>query len=452
MNDNSIKNLDKKDKIIIGLIVSIFILLIIILVGVLVTGKKANESNNGGGNVETENNNVSQVKTEFDIRLEEQYKDILKQYFGMEALNLYNYENLARYPSAYKDTMINIQVYVEKVLEEKDNNYKMLVGMIGGTSDNGEYFVIEGKYDKTRYLKGDSLSIYGVYKGNETYNIDGKTNVLPKINAVKIVVGSATGAFHEYTQDYIRKVAEAFFQTPFTLTKPNYNYQDEVELELMQLPFHYLVRIDNNSNARFNTYRIYTEYPVISVATEKESMDLRRYIDKSSDGKKFILSTYTKSNDYLELQLYDKDFKLIWTRQFENAKDYIYDINNGKISLIIDGELYIIDESTGNDIISPVMVANASCIKLLKNGEIILVTQSAKNFIIYFNADGTIKWKTSLSTYNGEHTNEIYGVYSIIIANDKIYVGFDMTKDADTVAVFDKNGEELVNTFAHPNG
>ena len=48
------------------------------------------------------------------------------------------------------------------------------------------------------------------------------------------------------------------------------------------------------------------------------------------------------------------------------------------------------------------MAPDSNSIKLLSNGEIILVTKSAKNFILYFNTDGTVKWKTSLSTYDGE--------------------------------------------------
>lgn len=451
MDDDSIKNLDKKDKIIIGLMASIFILLITILVIVIVTGKKVEEKDNNNGNIETEKNDVAELKTEFDISVEDQYKDILKQYFGMESLNLYNYENLARYPFAYKDTMLDVEVNVVKVLEEKDNKYKILVSMHSWLSDEEDYLVIEGEYGKARYLENDYLKVYGVYKGNETYNVDGKNEVLPKINVVKVVVANALGEYDEFNEDDIRKVAEAFFENTFTLTKPNYDYTDKVELELMKLPFHYLIRVDNNSNARFNTYRMYTGYGRVDVATEKESIDLQRFIDKSSDGKKFILSTYTKSTDYLEIQLYDKEFKSIWTRQFENAKDYIYDINNRRISLVIDGELYIIDEKTGKNIIEPVMAPDSNSIKLLSNGEVILVTKSAKNFILYFNTDGTVKWKTSLSTYDGEHTNEIYGVYSILTANDKIYVGFYMNESSESVAVFDKNGEELVNTFAHPS-
>lgn len=218
----------------------------------------------------------------------------------------------------------------------------------------------------------------------------------------------------------------------------------------MGLPFHYNIRLDNNSNARFNNYGVYPSGGIIDVATEQDNIDIKRYITKSSDGKNFVLSTYTKSNDYLELQLYDKDFKLIWSITFENAGNYLYDSNNGRISLSIDNELYLINEETGKDIISPIMTVKASSIKLLSSGDVILVAQSGKDFITYIKADGKISWRTSLSTYNGESSNKIDGIYSVLVANEKIYVGF-MQYSSYAVAVFDQAGKELVNTNANPN-
>ena len=258
--------------------------------------------------------------------------------------------------------------------------------------------------------------------------------------------------FDEFSEDELREVVDAFFGSTYTLTKPNYTCDDSSQLGcyLMGLPFHYNIRLDNNSNARFNNYRVYPSGGIIDVATEQDNIDIKRYITKSSNGKNFVLSTYTKSNDYLELQLYNKDFKLIWSRTFENAGNYLYDSNNGRISLSIDNELYLINEETGKDIISPIMTVKASSIKLLSNGDVILVAQSGKDFITYIKADGKISWRTSLSTYNGESSNKIDGIYSILVANEKIYVGF-MQYSSYTVAVFDQAGKELVNTNANPN-
>ena len=439
---------DKKKLFVIGAI-SLLVLIIIGLVAFIII------SNNDNSSVGKNKENVveNQQLSEFNISVEEQYNNILDQYFGMDYIALYDYDNLARYPGAYKETLIEFVGYIEEVIEEKDNSYKILVRMQDWYDywEDEKYFVIEGEYNKARYLKNDFVLIYGVYKGNDTYEINGSNKVLPKVNTVKLIVGDATGEFMDFNESELREVLDTFFGTTYTLTKPNYDYRNEVEFELLRLPFHYIVTLDNNSNARFNKYRVYPSGGRIDVVTEYENKDLRRFIDKSSDNENFILSTYTESNDYLELQMYDKDFKVIWTRKFENAGDYLYDINNGRIALSIDNELYIIDEKTGKDIVSPIMLADGNCIKLLATGDIILVTDNAKDFIIYVNPDGTIKWKTSLSTYDGEWDNEIEGVYSILVANEKIYVGYYISDYGNShVAVFNQKGKEEVNTFAFP--
>lgn len=439
---------DKKNLFVIGAI-SLLVLIIIGLVAFIIISNNDNSSDGKNKENVVENQQMS----EFNISLEEQYDSILDQYFGMDYISLYDYDNLARYPGAYKDTLIEFVGYIEEVIEEKDNSYKILVSMQDWYNywEDEKYFVIEGEYNKARYLKNDFVLIYGVYKGNDTYEINGSNKVLPKVNTVKLIVGDATGEFMDFNESELREVLDTFFGTTYTLTKPNYDYRNEVEFELLRLPFHYIVTLDNNSNARFNKYRVYPSGGRIDVVTEYENKDLRRFIDKSSDNKNFILSTYTESNDYLELQMYDKDFKAIWTRKFENAGDYLYDINNGRIALSIDNELYIIDEKTGKDIVSPIMLADGNCIKLLATGDIILVTDNAKDFIIYVNPDGTIKWKTSLSTYDGEWDNEIEGVYSILVANEKIYVGYYISDYGNShVAVFNQKGKEEVNTFAFP--
>lgn len=437
----------KNKKVLMGVLIAILCLIIAGLIVYIIFTKKDDILNNKKENEKT--NEV--VNNEFGMSMEEQSKSILKQYYGLDYLYLYDYNNLARYPDAYKDALISFYGYVERVLEEKDNSYKLLCSIVdnyGNVSE--EYIVVEGEYRKYRYLKNDFVAVYGVYKGNETYSVDGSNEVMPKVNAVKIVVGDAIGEFSEFDEDELREVAKEFFGTTFTLTKPFYDYSTELGAYLMSLPFHYIITLDNNSNARFNKYRIYPSGNRIEVATEEDNRYLHRYIVKSSDNKNFILSTYTSNNDFLELQLYDKDFKLIWSREFKNASNYIFDNNNGRIALAIDNELYLIDEKTGKNIVEPVITSNSSCIKLLANGDVILVMKSAKDFIYYIDANGNIKWKTSLSTYNGESSNKIDGIYSILVTNNKIYVGFYINSSNTHVAVFDEKGKELVNTFAHP--
>lgn len=445
-----------------NIIIAGFIVLGLIIIGlILVIIFKREPSNSTVESIDKETSDIKEIeteKTEFNTSMEYRYSDILNQYFDMNYITLLDYKNLAKYPDAYKDVMIKAYGTVVKVLEEQDKNYKILLEITGekefyyGTSRSENYLVIEGEYKKSRFMPGEDLVIFGVYKGNDTYKVNNSNEVIPKVNAVRVLLQGATGETVLFDEEDLREIAKEFFGTTFTISKPMYDGSTDVGLYLMSLPFHYIVTLDNNSNARFNKFRLYTEYGLIEPATEQDSQDVIRQIEKTSDNEEFLLSTYTKSNDYLELQRYDKDFKQIWTRQFSKAGKYLFINNNERISLAIDNELYFIDEKTGENIIDSIIIPETSAFSLLSNGDVILVTTSAKDFVLYITSNGTIKWKSSLSSYNGEHSNKIEMINRILIGNDKIYVSYysDYANLNSYVAVFDKNGNEIIDTASSP--
>lgn len=417
--------------------------LILFFICLILSGCSKDSSNTVSGDV---NDNTLSANTEFDMSIEEQYDDILTRYFSYDSIFVNEYDNITRYPVAYEDVMIDFYAHVKKVLEEKDGSYKILVEMREeyNFDDIPHYIVIEGSYvNGKRYLENDELKIYGVYKGMENYMVDGSNEVLPKVAVDKIVIVDVTGTVVEYDEDDLRKVAEAFFDTTFTLVKPYYDSSTEAGRYLMGLPFHYIVTLDNQSNARFNKYRLYTGSGFIDVATEDESGKVNRYISKSTDGENFILTTYTVDSKYLELQLYDKDFKEIWTRKFEDVSNYIWNNNNGRIAININNDLYFINEVNGKDIISPFMVGAGLSFELLSNGDVIFVSQNKSDFVMYIDNTGNIKWKN-----NSEFTPD--WLNSIMVANDKIYVNYAMVDTGNDlfVNVYSPEGKLLVSTFS----
>lgn len=409
----------------------------------ILSGCSKEDTNTVEGNV---SDDKLSANTEFDMSIEEQYDDVLTRYFSYDSIFVNEYDNITRYPVAYQDVMIDFYAYVRKVLEEKDGSYKILVELFEGYNFDyvPHYIVIEGTYvNGKRYLENDELKIYGIYKGMENYTVDGSNEVLPKVVVDKTVIVDVTGTVVEYDEDDLRKVAEAFFDTTFTLVKPYYDSTTEAGRYLMSLPFHYIVTLDNQSNARFNKYRLYTGSGFIDVATEDESGKVKRYISKSTDGESFILTTYTEDSKYLELQLYDKDFKEIWTRKFEDVSNYIWDNNNGRIAINVNNDLYYIDEVTGKDIVSPFMVGAGLSFELLSNGDVIFVSQNKSDFVMYIDSTGSIKWKDN-SEFNPDWLN------AIMVANDKIYVNYAMVDTGNDlfVNVYSQEGELLVSTFS----
>lgn len=391
---------------------------------------------------------VKEASNEFDISVEEQYKDVLKRYFNYDSIFVDEYDNLGRFPVAYKDVMVHLWVHVKKVLEDDGTNYKILVYVIDNDYDYDDEIeandlVIEGKYENgKRYLEGDYLDVYGIYKGISSYTIKGDKKVLPMVKTDKIVVSSGQNLKTLFDENDIRNVAQYFFNTKdFTLIKPNYDYNNSKEAELMELPFHYILKLDNSTNSKFNEYRMYVDFGYIEVATEKESGKVKRYINKTSDGNNFILVSYTEDNNRLEFQIYDDSFNQIWSREFTNVENYNWDANNGLILLNINTDLYYINETDGKDVIEPIMIGESLNMKLLANGDCIIVSKKKSDFVMYIDKNGKVKWKTGINV-NPEQVTDI------ITANNKIYVSYKSDASDDSVtSVYDTTGKLIVNTY-----
>lgn len=435
------KELYNKHKI----VLSTILIVLIIVTTVIIVMQFMDKDNK---KVTTNKSDKSFANTEFTMNIEDQYSDIMDKYFNYESISVNVYDNLTKYPLAYKDIIIDFHASLVKVIEEKDNNYKIVMDMEDyGETDKRHFIVIEGTYeDGVRFLESERIKVYGVYKGMETYTIDGTTQVLPRVVVDRTAYCDGDGC-QEYSQSQIRKIAEEFFDTDaFTLTKPDYtkemNSNEELFLYLFNLPFHYLVTLDNQSNVRFDTYRFFTGFGSVDVATEQDNEDIKRYIQKTSDKNNFILTTYTKDNSYLELQVYDKDFNRLWTRKFENVKDYLWDNNNGRIIININNDLYYIDETTGKDIRNPFMVGKGLYIKLLMNGDVIFVANDKSDFITYIDEKGTVKWKNN-------YRLAPYAISSVTVANNKIYVNYIENEISynSYVVVYSEDGKKLVDTY-----
>lgn len=390
----------------------------------------------------------SSVKTsanEFNTPIDKQYSNILNRYFNYNSIRADNYESLARYPVAYTDVLIQFYAYVDRVIEENGDKYKILVNFVNNnlSSDTSQQIVIEGTYvEGKRYMANDFLKIYGIYKGMNTYSINNVDTVLPKVITDKIIMDESEGLamFVEYDETEIRKVADAFFESSYTIIKPSYQYGSQNFDYLMSLPFHYIIKLDNQSNAKFNQYRIYTSFGGgISVATEDETSDIKRYINKSDINGNFILSTYTEHSKYLEIEYYDKNFKRLWNRTFENVENYIYDMNNGKIILNINSSIYSVDEKTGKDVYTPILVGEGIRIAALSNGDCILITKKKSDYMLYVDSKGTIKFKNGI-TYEIQSSD-------IQLANEKIYINNYLSDTKkNNVMVYDLDGKLLIDT------
>ena len=130
-----------------------------------------------------------------------------------------------------------------------------------------------------------------------------------------------------------------------TFSKPSYSLYDTAMngTYLSQLPFHYLLKLENTGNYKFDEFRIYTIDGDIEVVTDKENSEIYISISKAKDGTSYLLLTDQEASKHYELQLYDKDFKQLWSRDFENGENLRSMSVNGRIVVYCNNTLYYID-------------------------------------------------------------------------------------------------------------
>lgn len=395
----------------------------------------------------TKEETKEEIKSELDMTVEEQYdSDIIYALSHYSLMFISDYNMLVGYPNAYKDSMICFYAEVVKVIEEGDDKYKIEVAY-NNEGDNLLYMVIEGKYSNgVRYLEGELYLFIGVFNGMKTYEIDGTKNILPSITVKKTgsILKESEASINLFTESELKEYYSSFFNNyPMTFSKPSYSLYDTAMngTYLSQLPFHYLLKLENTGNYKFDEFRIYTIDGDIEVVTDKENSEIYRSISKAKDGTSYLLLTDQEASKHYELQLYDKDFKQLWSRDFENGENLRWMPVNGRIVVYCNNTLYYIDEKTGKDIVTPFTVANVIKLRPLSNGDVIIFTTDKSKFIQYLDSKGKVKW-TSSTEYNPTSINILE------IGNGKIFVDYktELSEEDNYVTVYSKDGERVATT------
>lgn len=431
----------KKYKIIIGVLIGILLLII----GVLCTYIFLNNDNsNKTSKIKTIINENITGKNEFNMNFQEQYDDILDRYLNYQSIPINNYNGLKVNTKLYKEALISFKFYVKKVLEEHDDKYKIEVVLIDEyINSEDQILVIEGEYKNGNRLSeeyGVMYKAYGIYKKMENYTIDGISYVLPKIEIDKIVKQGEFGIPAIYTQTEIRNISKRFFNNSSVTVAEGGPTGEDIE-NGNWYPY-YITTLNTSGNNMFSKFKFYADDGLIAVRPEKDEGNVNRFISKASDGKGYIMTTYT--SNYLEVQLYDENFKQIWSREFEKVERYTWDNNNYRIALVINNDLYYINEKNGKNIVDPFIVGQGLGVKVLANGDTIYITAQTKDFIMYINSKGKVVWR------NDSKEIPAY-VESILVGNDNIYVSYDLGHedgtDSSYISVYTKNGDKVAETL-----
>ena len=349
-------------------------------------------------------------------------QQLLIDYFDNNYFSGFGIKDLQQYPQIFTQSKIKTNLVVMKVLKSTDTEYE-IVGVQGGSLsmniftneasiydagygekklndiDEQTLVVIRGKQLNKRIIKGDVLTIYGRYTKNEDFNIDGKSYILPIVNAINVVQLSYNDTDNNYrfNLDKIKKVSEYIFGKNIKISKPVINQDYKEESDYYFNPF-YKITLDNQSNANFNTFNFYRTYGYVKYNNETKGITKRIFI--SRDFQHYIVTTYDENLKHVYIEYFDNNLNKIWSREFDNETSIDININgpldyNSKqFAVIVDNDLYLIDMETGRDIIKPVLVGYKVRVNMTNDG-IVLIGNDNKDTIMKVDYNGNILYRTN---------------------------------------------------------
>lgn len=385
-----------------------------------------------------ENFKTSFANLKADDEKFDEVQSTIIDYFDMNYFTNFAVSELQQYPQIFRGAKLQTNAIIMKVLKSTDTEFEVIAvqggGMtaeigtgITGTWGSSEYenksieeipddqlIVIRGKQLNKRLTKGDIITLYGRYNNIEDFNIDGKSHILPIINSINLIQlnSSEKDNIYRFNIDKIKTVAEYVFGKDIKISTPvlgeDYSYEADYAFE----PF-YKITLDDQSNSNFSKFNMYRNYGMIEY--NEVSANTYKRIFVASDFQHYIVSTYDKKLKHIYIEYFDRDFKKIWSREFDynsNSDDNIspMDYSATQMAAIIDNDLYLIDLSTGENIIEPVLVGEKVRVNMMEDG-IILIGNDNKDTIMKVSYDGKIIFRTngnvSFERINGASTQII---------------------------------------------
>ena len=352
-----------------------------------------------------------------DSNLSERQKTVL-QYFDDNYLSIDDYSYLKRYPDIFKQTKVSFEATVEKVLKSDDKEFEILAELAtfgddyGMGYDDKQYIIIKGKQMTQRLIENDYIKVRGRFINTEDFTIDGASYNLPVIehHSSNICGGTAGYECAIYDLEFTKKVANAIFGEDVSIRKAT---EEDLVLGVHSWSDVFVIAtLENQSNANFTSFEIYTNFPYIRDVKSTEKVE--RYFNYTSDFNHYLISTQDNDFKTFTFEYYDKDLNKVWSREFENTETSMYDNTDDYIYLVTNNELRILDMKTGKDVVDPIAAANRVRINKLKEGVFLCGKDSFDTFMLV-GLDGEVKWKTN-------YGKSIDGVGSIQLINDELVV------------------------------
>lgn len=416
-------------KIIIGVIVG---LVIVILIGIIIflllmLNSNSNSNNNSISNKKTIKEQKQALTTTSFANLKadnQSFDEIQSQiidYFDINYFENFYVGELQQYPQIFNESKLKTNAIIIKVLKSTDEEFEVLAYQGGSMSVDGRtgqvstwtgfygevpqieeltedrLMIINGKQLEKRLLKGDVITLYGIYKNVNNFEIDGKQYILPVMNTTNVIqLGTNEDTNYRFNLKTIKNVAEYIFGKDIKINKPVVGEDYDNDFNYTFDPF-YKITLENQSNANFSTFNMYRNYGLIKYNEESKGVVRKIYV--STDFQHYIITNYDLSLKHAYLEYFDKNLKKIWSREFdkESMTDDIFgpfDYNTEQLAMVIDNDLHLIDMKTGEDKIEPMLVGTKVNVNMMEDG-IVLIGNDNKDIIMKVSFDGKIIYRTN---------------------------------------------------------
>lgn len=339
-----------------------------------------------------------------DLQLTEEQLQVVK-YFDNDYLRVTTYDNLQRYPKIYRNAQVSFWGIITKILQMDDETYECLFWLHGELDydtwslpedriNKNELLVIRGKQpENSRVAVGDELCCYGRYIDLQSVTVDGVSAYYPVISINYTAPSGFDGQYPRFDLSTIKPIAQTIFGKDIKIKEPvcgeDYEY-DELHSSLY---YFYLVTPDNQSNSNFSQF----EFSLLNgfIRDANSTVDVERLFNVAADFEHYIISVYDRNLHLMYLEYYDRDFKKIWSREFENVDTIPYDYTTKEIALVAGNDLYLIDTQTGEDVREPIFVGEKVSVNISEDG-ILMIGTGNKDNVMKVDRQGTLLWKTSV--------------------------------------------------------
>ena len=309
----------------------------------------------------------------------------------------------------------------------------------------GAYITVTGDLGDTWFVEGDHIELFGRYVEMSSAQIDGTSYTMPHIEANSVYFWTEYQYCDSERFDVktITKVAEAVFGNDVEVSEAVYQ-EDMMGYQsggFYDKPF-YIAEPENQSNAKFNSYRLYTKRGMIEDTKTGTDLwllgndpNLERYLEFSADFEHYFLFTLDHALEKLTLEYYDKDFSKIWKREFEGTTAAHYDYTKNNIYLSADNSLYIIDLSTGEDTFQPAFIGEKQEIRKMTDG-ILSVGFTKSDAIMKTDLEGNILWTASIA-------GDINAVDGVQFVDGRIILQLELFDGVHFIVVNSDSGEVI---------